>query len=416
MQDRGRVGRADTLRARILETPLAALDVSEFDYFEHDVADLAFERLRRESPVHYCPESAYGAYWSITSFKDLRAVEIDHARFSSAGNTTIKDDTFGDFRMPSFIAMDPPEHDQQRKAVRPAVAPRNLRKLEGTIRSRAAAILDGLPVGESFDWVEHVSIELTAQMLATILGFPIEERMRLIRWSDVSTNSRAGTRAQRRRELEECQTRFLELWQERAAAEPGPDMISMLAHADATRDLASRPMELLGNILLLIVGGNDTTRNSISGGVLALNRFPEEYEKVRADPGIIPNMVSEIIRWQSPVIHQRRTAIEDVELQGQKIRSGEKVVLWYLSANYDEAVFPEASRFLAGRDNASHHMAFGFGIHRCMGAHLAEMQLRVLWEEIVQRFEFVEVLAKPTRLRSNFLRGITRMPVRLHAR
>jgi len=410
---------AEEVRRRALEAPLEEFDVSDWAFFEHDLAPLALSRLRREAPVHRCPASPNGPYWSITRFEDIRAIELDPQRFSSERSVTIVDQP-DDFEAPMFIAMDPPKHDEQRKVVRPAVAPKNVRRLEGTIRERAAAILDSLPVGETFDWVDRVSIELTTQMLATLFDFPFEERRKLTRWSDVATGGRASgvveSENQRREELQECLATFQGLWQERAAREPAADFVSMLAHAPATADMSSRPMELLGNVLLLIVGGNDTTRNSISGGVLALNRAPEQYEKLRANPDVIPNMVSEIIRWQTPLAHMRRTATEDVELRGQKIREGDKVVLWYLSANRDEAVFPNGDAFQVDRPNASHHLAYGFGIHRCVGAHLADMQLRVLWEEIVKRFDFVEVLEEPVRTRSNFVRGYTRMPVRIHAR
>jgi cytochrome P450 len=268
--------------------------------------------------------------------------------------------------------------------------------------------------------VDRVSIELTTQMLATLFDFPFEERRRLTRWSDVASTGTAGgvvdSPEQARREFRECLAAFQGLWKEKARSAPRHDLISMLAHSPATRDMDTRPLELLGNVILLIVGGNDTTRNSITGGVLALDRFPEQYSKLREDPSLVKNMVSEIIRWQTPLAHMRRTASEDVEWGGQTIRAGDKVVLWYLSANRDEAVFERGDVFDIERHNAGQHLAFGFGIHRCVGAHLAEMQLRVLWEEILARFEHVEVLEEPTRTRSNFVRGYTRMPVRVHRR
>ncbi|MCC5888079.1 MAG: cytochrome P450, partial [Gammaproteobacteria bacterium] len=185
-------------------------------------------------------------------------------------------------------------------------------------------------------------------------------------------------------------------------------------HGEATRDLPTRPMEFLGNIMLLIVGGNDTTRNSISGGVLALNQFPDEYAKLRANPGLIPQMVPEIIRWQTPVLHMRRTAKQDTELGGKRIRAGEKVVMWYISGNRDESVIERPDELIIDRPNVRHHVAFGFGIHRCMGNRLAEMQLRIVWEEIMARFHHVEVVGEPKRLRSNFIRGILDLPVRVH--
>jgi cytochrome P450 len=186
----------------------------------------------------------------------------------------------------------------------------------------------------------------------------------------------------------------------------------MLAHGEATRNMP--PMEYLGNVLLLIVGGNDTTRNSITGGVLALNQFPDQYQKLRDQPSLIPNMVSEIIRWQTPVAHMRRTALEDVEIHGKQIRKGDKVVMWYVSGNRDPGEFERPDELVIDRPNARHHLSFGYGVHRCMGNRLAEMQLRIVWEEILERFEWVEVVGQPMRITTNLLRAYSELPVRLH--
>ncbi|HXK25323.1 MAG TPA: cytochrome P450 [Myxococcota bacterium] len=400
---------------RGLTLPIEAIDVADPEYFEHDAAPQVLDRLRREAPVHFCPTSENGSYWSITRYEDIRNIELDVPRFSSADGITVNQPPSG-VQLSMFIAMDPPRHDEQRRAILPVLQPKNVRRMEDTIRTRAAAILDSLPVGESFDWVDRVSIELTTQMLATLFDFPFEERRRLTRWSDLITSGvlRDSPEDVRRKELEGCLAAFQSLWNEKAKSAPGHDLISMLAHAPATRDMNTRPFELLGNVILLIVGGNDTTRNSITGGVLALNRAPEQYDKLRRDPSLVTNMVSEIIRWQTPLAHMRRTATQDVQWGGQKIRAGEKVVLWYLAANRDEAVFENGGEFDIERPNARHHIAFGFGAHRCIGAHLAELQLRVVWEEILKRFEYVEVMEEPTRTRSSFVRGYTHMPVRVH--
>jgi cytochrome P450 len=383
-----------------------------------------FARLRAECPVHYCPESPTGPYWSVTRHGDVKTVDGDHLRFSSEiGGITIADVPETDeVRLDNFIAMDEPRHSAQRRTVAPAVSPGNLAKLEPLIRERVIDILEHLPVGETFNWVRHVSVELTARMLATLFDFPYEDRHRLIYWSDVTTASpelsgEAGvSREERVAAFTECAETFMGLWRERAAAEPGPDLVSMLAHGESTRDMHTRPKEFIGNILLLIVGGNDTTRNSISGGVLALNRQPEEYAKLKRDPSLIPNMVAEMIRLQSPVIHMRRTAREDVELAGQRIRAGEKVVMWYLSGNRDETVFDDADRLRIDRANARQHVSFGYGVHRCMGNRLAELQLRVLWEEILPRFEHIELVGEPEFNPNNFIHGIAELPVRVHSR
>jgi cytochrome P450 len=291
--------------------------------------------------------------------------------------------------------------------------------MEGLIRERTAHVLDGLPRGEPFDWVSRVSIELTTLMLATLFDFPLEERRKLTRWSDVATanpdidRSVVSTREQRMAELGEMLQSFTRLWNERVNAPPKTDLISMLAHGPSTRNMG--PMELMGNLVLLIVGGNDTTRNSMTGGLLALSRHPDEYAKLRANPALIESMVPEIIRWQTPLAHMRRTALDDIELGGKTIRKGDKVVMWYLSGNRDETAIEHADRFVIDRARPRQHLSFGFGIHRCVGNRLAELQLRILWEEILKRFPTIEVLGEPTRVRSAFVRGYTHLPVRIPA-
>ena len=398
---------------------LESIDVSNPLMFQQDAFRTVFKRLRDEAPVHYCRESAFGPYWSITRFHDIMAVDKNHQDFSSQGGVSIGNRS-DDFQAPNFISMDPPKHDEQRKAVTGVVAPINLAKLEPVIRSRAAEILDRLPVGEDFNWVDAVSIELTTQMLATIFDFPFEQRHKLTAWSDLATSSVAtgGTLPDedRREGLMQCLSEFTELWHERLNWDPAEhnDLITLMAHNPATRDMD--PMEYLDNLILLIVGGNDTTRNSISGGVLGLNLYPQEFDKLRANPGLIPSMIPEIIRWQTPLTHMRRIASNDVEFHGKTIKKGDKVVMWYLSGNRDESAITEPERFCIDRANPRHHLSFGFGIHRCMGNRLAEMQLRVLWEEILTRFHRIEVVGGPVRVASNFVRGIAELPVRLHAK
>ncbi len=407
---------------RAASMALADIDVSDPRLYEEDAWRPYFARLRREDPVHYLHDSPFGPFWSITRFDDCREVDSDHETFSAEPVITIGDPVPADRPAPDmFIQMDPPRHGPRRNAVQPAVAPRNLANLEPLIRKRAADILDSLPVGETFDWVSKVSINLTSRMLATLFDFPQEERSRLIHWSDVFTDDpRTGsskfTPEQRSRATRECMETFARVYAERrtAPADGGFDLLSMLARGSATADLTERPEELLGTLILLIVGGNDTTRNSISGSVLALNQFPNEYNKLRGNPDLIESMVPEVIRWQSPVLHIRRTAARDVVFRGKRIRSGDKVVMWYVSGNRDQTVIDRADDFIIDRANARHHLSFGFGMHRCMGNRLAEMQLRVLWEEILRRFSIIEVVGPPTRLRSNLIRGILELPVRIH--
>ncbi len=404
--------------------PLDRIDVADAELFETDTLWGYFERLRNEDPVHYCADSEFGPYWSVTKFADIVYVEKRPEVFSSEPTIVVADPDPAFPLVAGFITMDGARHDAHRKTVQPVASPKNLTRLEPLMRERAAEILDRLPVGETFDWVDHVSIELTTGMLATMFDFPWEERRKLTYWSDMATSSdeqlaeMGKTPEDRQAVLLECLDYFAKLWKEREnKPQDGElDFVSALANSDATKDIAPdvSPLEYLGTLILLIVGGNDTTRNSISGGVLALNENPAEYEKLRNDPSLIPNMVNEIIRWQTPLAHMRRTASRDTELGGKTIKKGDKVVLWYVSANRDETVIPRANEFLIDRSNSKQHLSFGWGVHFCMGSRLAEMQLRVLWEEIMRRFRFIEVVGEPVRVKSPFVKGFAELPVRVH--
>jgi cytochrome P450 len=402
------------------QMPLAEIDVSDPGLYQQDVWQPYFRRLRRDAPVHYCKDSMVGPFWSVTRHKDIVDTEVKHRTFSSSsvlGGITLRDKP-AELELPMFIAMDPPKHEAQRKVVQPIVSPANLANFEALIRSRVGATLDALPRGETFNFVDKVSIELTAQMLATLFDFPFEDRRKLSYWSDCSTavpyaSGPIESEEQREEVFRECLTYFMNLWNERVNAEPRPDLVSMLAHGEATRNMS--PREFLGNILLLIVGGNDTTRNSMSGGVLFLSRNPDEFAKLRTKPELIDSMVPEIIRYQTPIAYMRRTALADTEIGGQAIRKGDKIAMWYISGNRDEEAIDEPDRFIIDRPRPRQHLSFGFGIHRCVGKSLAEMQLKILWEEILRRFSKIEVVGEPKRVYSSFVHGIAELPVRVSA-
>jgi cytochrome P450 len=399
--------------------PLGQMHPGHPELFRTDTIWPFFERLRKEEPVHYCTTCPVGDYWSITKYNDIMHVENNPAIFSSDvqyGGIMLRDVT-PSYEWPSFIAMDEPEHGPQRKTVSPLFTPPHLANMAVLIRERWAEVLDNLPRNETFNWVERVSIELTTQMLATLFDFPWDDRRKLTRWSDLATalpkSAIYESEEQRIRELGECREYFTRLWNERVNAEPRSDLISMMAHSDATRHMD--PDNLMGNLILLIVGGNDTTRNSMTGSVLALNENPAEYDKLRANPALIESFVPEVIRWQTPLAHMRRTALADTELGGKTIRKGDRVVMWYVSGNRDDEIIETPDSFIIDRARPRIHLSFGFGIHRCVGMRLGELQLRIIWEEILKRFDRIEVVGEPERVFSNFVRGYSNLPVRITA-
>lgn len=398
--------------------PIDAIDVSAPAIFEADVWGPYFKRLRQEQPVHYCPVSPYGPYWSITRYGDIRAVELDHHTYSS-------DSARGGIRIDnklreSFISADPPRHTAERETIAPAFSPTNLASYETVIRSRTRNLLDTLPRNETFDWAEKVSSELASMMLATLFDFPFEERSKLAFWSDALVCDQSAPDApvkseeERTRMLHQIADTFGLLWEERAAQETRLDLISMMAHNPAMREMPRH--QFIGNLVLLIVGGYDTTKNSMSGGVVALNQNPEQQIKLKENPKLVPKLVGEIFRYQTPIIHMCRTVTRDTELNHQKIREGDRVVLWYVSGNRDETVIDEPDSFIIGRNNPNKHLSFGAGIHRCVGERLATMQLRVLWEEMLEKNITVNVVGQPRRQYSNFIRGISHLPVRINAK
>src|ERR1700719_2372345 len=360
---------------RASSIPLTEFDPGDPELFRSDTHWPYFDRLRKEDPVHYCKDSMFGPYWSVTKYNDIMDIETNHSVFSSAAS------------------------------------------LGGiSIRKRSAECLDSLPRAEVFDWVDRVSIELTTQMLAALFDFPWEDRRKLTRWSDIATtlpgpDGLVATEEERQVELLECAAYFGKLWQERINQPPKSDLLSMMAHADATRDMD--PRNFLGNLILLIVGGNDTTRNTLSGSIYALNKNPDQYKKLRENPALIDSFVPEVIRWQTPLAHMRRTALEDIEFRGKQFKKGDKVVMWYVSGNRDEDVIDRPYEFIIARPRPRTHISFGFGIHRCVGIRLAELQLKIIWEEIMKRFDNIEVVGEPKRVYSSFVKGYETLPVRI---
>jgi cytochrome P450 len=411
--DLSRKAKMEQARTEAYALPLDQISPAQPALFQADTHWPLFERLRAEDPVHYTAEHEFGPYWSVTKYNDIMTVDTSHEVFSSEGGITIANQDAGQGPLPMFIAMDPPKHDVQRKTVSPAVSPMNLAVMEPLIRERAAAILDSLPIGEEFDWVDKVSMELTAMTLATLFDMPQADRRKLTYWSDVVTavpgQGLIDTLEQKMEIFVAYHAYFTELWNQRVNAPPAGDLISMLAHGEATRHM--EPREYFGNVVLLTVGGNDTTRNTISGSVLALNQNPDQYRKLRENPGLIPSMVSETIRWQTPLAHMRRIAKSDFELGGKTIRKGDKVIMWYVSGNRDDEVIHNPNDYIIDRERPRQHISFGFGIHRCVGNRLAELQLKIIWEEILKRFPDIVVTAEPKRTYSSFVKGYTELKV-----
>jgi cytochrome P450 len=397
------------------EPATEALDVSSPALFEQDEWGPYFRRLRQEKPVHYCASSPYGPYWSVTRFNDIQAIELDYHAFSSdIMRGGIRIDNRGGS---SFISSDPPRHTIERKTIAPIASPTNLASYEIEIRERTKLLLSNLPRNETFDWVEKVSSELTVAMLSTLLDFPFEERAKLSYWSDAFTCDYAAPDAVVRTNeakaalLQQMADKFRLLWRQRISQERKLDLISMMAHNPSMTNMPES--QFIGNMVLLLVGGYDTTKNAMTGGILMLSNNPDQWSKLKEKPTLISGMIGEIIRYQTPIIHMCRTATCDVNFHGELIRKNDRVVLWYISANRDETAIDKPDQFIIDRSKPHKHLSFGAGIHRCVGERLAALQLRILWEEILHQNLNIEVVDRPTRQYSNFIRGICHLPVRI---
>ncbi len=411
-----------------LEHP-EAWDVSRSDIYAEDRWQPIFREMRDAGPLHYIEDSPFGAYWAVVQHKAIQHIEALPELFSSSweyGGITIlerlTDEQMAEagrekrLELPMFIAMDRPQHTGQRRTVAPKFTPSAMTDMETEIRRRTGELIDTLPRGEVFDWVDTVSIELTTGMLAILFGFPWEDRRMLTYWSDWAGDTELATVREldemRMDILHEMAAYFQSLWIERTHdKEPGDDLISMMIHSEAMNQMS--PEEFMGNLVLLIVGGNDTTRNTMSGIIHAFDKFPDQRKLFEENPDLIPNAVQECIRYQTPLAHMRRTCTEDTEQFGQQIRKGDKLVLWYLSANRDEQVFDNPDKLDIARENARRHLSFGYGIHRCVGARLAELQLRVLLEEMHKRRMRVHVAGDVERVRANFVHGFRKLEVEI---
>lgn len=406
------------------ETP-HPLDVSRAELWSEDRWQDPMRQLRAESPIFYCEDSKFGPYWSVTTYKPIQHIEALPKIFSSSweyGGITVAGDGIehlqeGEIPMPMFIAMDPPQHTAQRRTVAPAFGPSEIERMRADTAARTAAIIDTLPIGQPFDWVEKVSIELTTDMLAILFDFPWADRHNLTRWSDalgdIESFDTLEKRQARLAQAFEMGAAFKELWDHKAQNPGTSDLISIMLQSDAMSHMSEN--EFMGNLILLIVGGNDTTRNSMSAYAYGLHSFPEERAKLERDhsPDLAVNAMHEILRWQTPLAHMRRTASEDTELFGHQIKARDKIALWYASANRDESVFPDGDRIIVDRENARRHLAFGYGIHRCVGARVAELQLTTLISEMQKRRLRVNVLAEPERVHASFVHGYRHMQVEL---
>jgi len=402
-------------------SPIPPIDVTAPELFTEDRWQEPFRKLRAEAPIQYVPESKFGPYWSVATYKPIVHIEALPRIFSSSyelGGITLgmRPDTMrpSERRIPQFISMDPPRHTAQRRTIAPSFGPSEVTAMAAEVRARTAALLDSLPAGQAFDWVERVSIELTTGMLAKLFDFPWEQRSNLARWSDAGGDIDGmvseGGWDRFNAEMDQMAAAFGELWHQRMA-NPGKDLISVMLQSESMREMD--PVEFIGNLILLIVGGNDTTRNSMSAYAYGLSQFPEERTRLEADPSLIPNAVQEIVRWQTPLAYMRRTVTEDTEIEGVHMKQGDMVVLWYLSANRDESVFENADRIIVDRPNARRHLSFGYGIHRCVGARVAELQLVILLEEMAKRRLRVNVPTEPERVPASFVHGYKHLMVEL---
>jgi linalool 8-monooxygenase len=411
-----------------------APDLKDPDLYMRNAHHEVFRELRAQQPVYWNPEADAAGFWALTRYDDIETASKNPKLFSSAkengGHRIFNENEIDENNTEaSMISLDPPVHAAYRRMVTPGFVPKRISGMEARIRTRVTRLLDRLAErgqdGSDVEFIDTVAAALPIEVLAELFGVPENDGPKLFEWSNATVGEddpelRVSDDYMRQC-IVEMATYAAGLWQQRVA-EPGEDLISMLAHSNIPNaEGKAEPMSFpayIGTFILLVVAGNETTRNSISGGLLALSENPDERAKLIADPSLIPSAVQEIIRWVSPVLHMRRTATADTELGGQKIAKGDKVVMWYASANRDETKWADPYKFDVTRYTDPHaptQLGFGVGQHFCLGSRLAELQLRILFEEMLRRFPDIHVSGPIRRLRSNFIAGIKEMPVRLTA-
>ncbi|HEY8518289.1 MAG TPA: cytochrome P450 [Candidatus Binatia bacterium] len=395
---------------------LHEVDLVNPDIWVEGVPHEAFRLLRRKAPVFWQEMPGSRGFWAITRYDDVVAVSKDPATFSSyKGGTILRDLPEEDLNntRTMMLNMDPPQHSKYRKLVSQGFTPRRTAMLEPRIRAATTAILDAVAERGECDFVRDIAAELPLIVIAELIGVPLEDREKIF---ELSNRLIGFDDPEFQNSENDGKAAAMEMWmyanqlaQERKNA-PRDDLVSLLMTSEVDGEKLSE-MEFDSFFLLLAVAGNETTRNLISGGMLALIEHPDERRKLIENPNLIPTAVEEMLRWVSPVSQFRRTATRDTEIRGQKIREGDKVVIYYQSANRDEDVFPDPFKFDVTR-TPNNHLAFGIGEHFCLGANLARLEIRVMFEELLRRMPDIELAGPVRRLRSNFINGIKEMPVR----
>lgn len=405
---------------------VAAVDLKDPDLYVGGMPYAELAALRAAGPVHWNPECDGAGFWAVLGFDEINQVSRQADLFSSAhengGHRIFNENEVGltgageaAIGVP-FISRDPPTHTQYRKFVMPALSPGRLEGIETRIAERVERLFADVPLNETVDILPLLTVPLPLLTLAELLGVPAEMWHDLHRWTDAFVGEDDPDFRQSPAAMAAVMSEFIgfaaALFEERRAT-PGSDIASLLANTE----IHGQPVPLgdfIGNLILALVGGNETTRNSINHSLIAFANHPEQWERVRADPTLLPNAVREMVRHASPVIHMRRTATRDTELGGQVIRKGDKVVVFYPAGNRDPSVFPDPDAFDIARP-IRQHLAFGAGVHVCVGSRLAEMQLRLAFAEMARHVRRIEIMGEASRVRSNFINGFKRLEVRLTA-